>query len=161
MSEFFQSNASLVVFLHVISAIIWVGGMIAIRFAVHPALQNIEEAKVKMARTLEILKNFFSIVIIAVMLIILTAVVMSVGMGFKQGDPTLSMIVHAKEAIWFIMTVNFVTMIVRRNRAERAFLSGATHEAKEQLAPLAKFMIPTNIVLGIIALYLGITLRGF
>jgi len=159
MEEFFNNNASLILFLHVISAIIWVGGMIAIRLAVHPALQNIEEAKVKMARTLEILRNFFSIVTIAVALIIATAVIMSMALGFK-GTP-LSAVVHVKEAIWLIMTINFGIMVYRRNKAERAFLSGATQEAKELLAPLAKFMIPINIVLGIIALYLGITLRGF
>jgi len=159
ITEFFNENATLVLFLHVISAIIWVGGMIAIRLAVHPAMQNIEEPKVKMARTLEILRNFFSIVTIAVALIIVTAVVMSIGMGFKGTD--LSIIVHAKEAIWLIMTLNFGVMIYRRNRAERAFLSGAMQEAKEMLAPLAKFMIPVNIILGIVALYLGITLRGF
>ena len=33
--------------------------------------------------------------------------------------------------------------------------------AKAQLAPLAKWMIPVNIVLGLIALALGGTLRGF
>ena len=159
MVEIFNNNASLIVFLHVISAIIWVGGMIAIRLAVHPALQNIEEAKVKMARTLEILRSFFSIVVIAVFLIIVTAVIMSVGMGFKGTE--LSGIVHVKEAIWLIMTLNFGVMMYRRNKAERAFLSGAMQEAKEQLAPLAKFMIPVNIILGIIALYLGVTLRGF
>jgi len=159
ITEFFNENATLVLFLHVISAIIWVGGMIAIRLAVHPAMQNIEEPKVKMARTLEILRNFFSIVTIAVALIIVTAVVMSVGMGFKGTD--LSVIVHVKEAIWLIMTLNFGVMIYRRNRAERAFLSGAMQEAKEMLEPLAKFMIPVNIILGIVALYLGITLRGF
>jgi len=159
ITEFFNENATLVLFLHVISAIIWVGGMIAIRLAVHPAMQNIEESKVKMARTLEILRNFFSIVTIAVALIIVTAVVMSVGMGFKGTD--LSVIVHVKEAIWLIMTLNFGVMIYRRNRAERAFLSGAMQEAKEMLEPLAKFMIPVNIILGIVALYLGITLRGF
>jgi len=159
ITEFFNENATLVLFLHVISAIIWVGGMIAIRLAVHPAMQNIEEPKVKMARTLEILRNFFSIVIIAVALIIVTAVVMSIGIGFKGTN--LSGIVHLKEAIWLIMTLNFGFMIYRRNRAERAFLSGAMQEAKEMLEPLAKFMIPVNIILGIVALYLGITLRGF
>jgi len=159
ITEFFNENATLVLFLHVISAIIWVGGMIAVRLAVHPAMQNIEEPKVKMARTLEILRNFFSIVTIAVALIIITAVVMSIGMGFK--GTSLSSIVHVKEAIWLIMTLNFGIMIYRRNRAERAFLSGTMQEAKEMLEPLAKFMIPINIILGIIALYLGITLRGF
>jgi len=37
-----------VVFLHVLSAFVWVGGMIAIRVAVHPVLQSIEDPKTKL-----------------------------------------------------------------------------------------------------------------
>lgn len=54
MSEFFQNYSALIVFLHVISAVIWVGGMIAIRFAIHYSIQEIQEPKLRLERTLEI-----------------------------------------------------------------------------------------------------------
>ena len=41
------------------------------------------------------------------------------------------------------------------------FDSGDFLSAKNQLNPLAKYLIPINIFLGIIAVILGITLRGF
>ena len=43
---FFADNAFFVVFFHVLSAFVWVGGMIAIRGAVHPSLQHIDDPKV-------------------------------------------------------------------------------------------------------------------
>ncbi len=49
----------LLFFLHVISAVIWVGGMIAIRLAVHYSMQEIDDPKIKLGRTLESLRRFF------------------------------------------------------------------------------------------------------
>jgi len=40
MTTFFSNYGHLIVFLHVLSAIIWVGGMIAIRIAAHPVVSR-------------------------------------------------------------------------------------------------------------------------
>ena len=40
MTELFNNYGYLIVFLHVLSAFIWVGGMIAVRVAVHPVIQR-------------------------------------------------------------------------------------------------------------------------
>ena len=47
METLFNNFSSLIVFLHVLSAIIWVGGMIAIRFAVHYSMQEVDDPKIK------------------------------------------------------------------------------------------------------------------
>ena len=44
---------------------------------------------------------------------------------------------------------------------QKAFDGGDFLSAKNQLNPLAKYLIPINIFLGIIVVILGITLRGF
>ena len=153
------SFLSLVVFLHVISAVLWVGGMIAIRFAVHYSIQNIAEPKIKIERTLENLKRFFNMVIPAIIILLVTAVIMILTLGFK-GTPLYSFVI-VKEVIWTIMTIVFITIYIKRNKAEKAFISGDFLSAKNNLAPIAKYYIPLNIVLGIIAIYFGVTLRGF
>lgn len=159
MTELFNNFASLIVFLHVISAVLWVGGMIAIRFAVHYSIQNIAEPKIKLERTLENLKRFFNMVIPAILILLITAIIMIIALGFK-GTPLYSFVI-AKEVIWTIMTVIFVTIYIKRNKAEKAFIEGDFLSAKNHLAPIAKYYIPANIILGIVAIYLGITLRGF
>jgi uncharacterized membrane protein len=154
-----SSLLSLAVFLHVISAVLWVGGMIAIRFAVHYSIQNIVEPKIKIERTLENLKRFFNMVIPAIIILLVTAVFLILSLGFK-GTPLYSFVI-AKEAIWTIMTIVFIIIYIKRNKAEKAFIEGDFLGAKNNLTPIAKYFIPLNIILGIVAIYLGVTLRGF
>lgn len=158
MIDFFKDYSSIIVFLHVISAVIWVGGMIAIRFAVHYSMQNIEEPKIKLARTLELLKRFFSMVIPAILTLLITAIIMIIALGFKGTE--LYSVVILKEIIWTIMTLIFITIYIKRNKAQKAFDSGNFASAKNNLLPIATYFIPINIILGLIAIFLGITLRG-
>ena len=162
-----------IVFLHVISAFIWVGGMITIRLAVHPNLQLIEDPKVRLGRTLAITGKFFNVVIPFILLIIITAVLMAVGLGFRAAAVDVDgnviskvamhiyNIVHIKEAIWMVMTMNFTWMYIKRRKAQKLFDAGDLSSAKASVALIPKVLLPINIVLGIIALWLGITLRGF
>ena len=159
MTEFFNNFSSIIVFLHVISAVIWVGGMIAIRFAVPYSIQNIEDPKVKLGRTLENLKRFFNIVIPTIITLLITAIIMIVALGFK--GTALYNIVIVKEIIWTIMLIIFITIYMKRNKAQKAFDSGDFVNTKKQLIPIATYFIPINIVLGLVAIFLGITLRGF
>lgn len=159
MTSLFENFSGLIVFLHVISAVIWVGGMIAIRFAVHYSMQEVDDPKIKLGRTLETLRRFFNMVIPSIVLLLLTAIIMIIALGFK-GTPLYSIVI-AKEVIWTVMTLIFVFIFIKRNKAQKAFDEGKLPIAKEHLLPIAQYLIPINIVLGIIAIFLGITLRGF
>ncbi|NOQ30890.1 MAG: hypothetical protein GQ570_07180 [Helicobacteraceae bacterium] len=159
--ELFHNYANLILFVHVLSAIIWVGGMFTIRYAVHPAMQHIEDPKVRLARTLEILKSFFEVLKYVVLLSLLSAIVLIVGLNFKGGDPYLQTIVYVKEAIWVAMAIVFSIACMRRNRAEKLFISGDLAGTKKYLSTLPSILVPLNIALGLMALYLGGTLRGF
>ncbi|RXK03191.1 hypothetical protein CRV02_03440 [Arcobacter sp. CECT 8989] len=159
MESLFNNFSSLIVFLHVLSAVVWLGGMIVMRFAVHYSMQKVDEPKIKLGRTLESLKRFFSMVIPSIIILLATAIIMIIALGFKGTE--LYSTVIAKEAIWIIMTVVFTIIYVRRNQAQKAFDKGEFPLAKQKLEPIASFLIPLNIVLGLIAIYLGVTLRGF
>ena len=159
MIDFFDNYSSIIVFLHVISAVIWVGGMIAIRFAVHYSIQNIEDPKIKLARTLELLKRFFNMVIPAILTLLITAIIMIIALGFKGTE--LYNVVVIKEIIWSIMTLIFITIYIKRVKAQKAFDNNDFLNAKNNLLPIGTYFIPINIVLGLISIFLGITLRGF
>jgi len=83
---------------------------------------------------------------------------MFIGFSF-EGE--LNEVAYTKFAIWLIMTVLFVMIQLKRNKAQMFFDANDFKSAKETLAPLTMFIIPANIILGVIAIYLGITLRGF
>ena len=156
--DFFNNYSSVIVFLHVISAVIWVGGMIAIRFAVHYSMQNIENPRIKLERTLENLKRFFSLVIPAILTLLITAIIMIIGSGFKEN--TLYSLVIVKELIWSLMTIIFIIIYIKRNKAQKSFLNEDMNTTKNNLIPIANYFIPINILLGIVAIFIGILLRG-
>jgi len=167
---FFWEYSTLIVFLHVLSAVVWVGGMIAMRFAAHQSFMELEPP-VRLARTAQALKRLFVIVSPFVILLIITAVLMAVGWGFRaaavdaqgnvidQAAYTVYNIVHLKEAIWLVMALNLGAMIWRRNKAQKLIDGGDFAGAKPLLGMIGKYMVPLNITLGIIAIYLGVTLR--
>ena len=158
MVDFFNNYSSIIVFLHVISAVVWVGGMIAIRFAVHYSMQNIEEPKIKLERTLENLKRFFYLVIPAILTLLITAIIMIIGSGFKES--TLYSLVIVKEIIWSLMTIIFIIIYIKRNKAQKSFLNEDMNTTKNNLIPIANYFIPINILLGIVAIFIGVLLRG-
>jgi len=171
--ELFGTYAHEIIFLHIISAIVWVGGMIAIRLAVHPNLQLIEDKEIRLGKTIAITGKFFNIVIPFILILIITATIMAVGLGFRvsavneagdiisQSAYATYQLVHIKEAVWLIMTMNFTFMYIKRQKAQKLFNSGELLKAKDEIKLIPKILLPINIILGIVALWLGVTLRGF
>ena len=173
MVNLFGNYVHEIVFLHVLSAFIWVGGMIAVRFAVHPVMQSIDDSAIRLGKTLQITKNLFHIVMPFIAVLIVTAVLMAVGLGFRiaavdesgnvinQTAYGIYQIVHAKEVIWMVMTANFTWMYFKRRKAQKLFDAGDLSAAKSAVAIVPKYLLPVNIALGVLALWLGVTLRGF
>ena len=133
--------------------------MIVIRFAVHYSMQNIEEPKIRLARTLENLKRFFSMVIPSIIILLITALIMILALDFKETQ--LNKFIVIKELIWSLMTLIFIFIYIKRNKAQKAFDVGDFLSAKNHLIILAKYLIPINIVLGLFAVIFGIILRGY
>ncbi len=172
MIETFAHHRTLIIFLHILSAVIWVGGMIAIRFAAHQSLQMITDPKLRLERAAYTLKRLFTIVWPFVIVLIITAVLMAVGLGFRAAalDANGNVIdeyamslyntIHIKEAIWMVMAINLAAMMWRRRKAEIALIHNNLELAKEMLGLIAKYMVPVNIVLGITAIFIGVVLRN-
>jgi uncharacterized membrane protein len=158
MIEFFSEYKTLIVFLHVISAVVWVGGMIAMRYAAHPSFMALESPQVRLERITHALKRLFTIVFPFTIILVLTAVIMIIGYNLKATD--LASVGHAKEGIWIVMFINFIVMIVRRNRAVKLLQKGDFAGAKFSMELIGKYMIPVNIILGVVAIFLGSTLSS-
>jgi len=170
--EFFASYRIEVVFLHVVSAVVWVGGMIAMKFAAHPSFMAIESPLHRLERISQALKRLFMIVAPFVIILIITAVIMSVGLGFRAAavDANGNVIdayamhiynlVHVKEVIWMVMSGNLAVMMFLRKKAEKLLNKGDSAGAKKRLGVIGNYLVPINILLGLGAIYLGVTLRN-
>jgi len=150
----------LTVFLHVLSAFVWVGGMIAIRFAVHPALASITDLGIRLGKTLEITGRLFHLVIPFMLILLITGVIMVLQTGGHETKAGQEFLFLAKEGIWTLMMLNFVYMYLRRRSAWKLFVAGKLPEAKGEVRYIPNLLLPFNILLGIVALYLGVSLRG-
>jgi uncharacterized membrane protein len=174
MTEFFSNYGHLLVFLHVLSAIIWVGGMIAIRVASHPVItrggvtdaqmlqtkmiSEIIEPKQRLGITLQITGRLFNLVIFFIITLFATGLIMAIATGGHHGE--LKTLFVSKEIIWMIMAVNFIYMYIRRAKAWKLFNKGDIKEAKAKMKWIPNVLLPLNIVLGLIALWMGVSLRG-
>ena len=159
MNEFFQHYAHLIVFVHVLGAIVWVGGMIAVWKAVHPVMHTIEERELRLGKNLQITGRLFNLVMPFILLILLTGLVMAVAMEGHQGEQRT--LFFAKEGIWTLMAFNYLFMYQRRLRAWKRFQRGDLSGAVALVARIPHLLLPLNIVLGITALWLGVSLRGY
>ena len=158
MVEIFAQYKTIIIFLHVLSAVIWVGGMIAMRYAAHPSFMQIESPAHRLERVAHTLKRLFTIVVPFVIILLLSAIIMIKGYSLSQSE--FSLMAHAKEGIWAVMAVNLFVMIMRRNRAMKLLSQGDMIGAKFSLELIGKYMVPLNIILGIVAIFLGSTLSS-
>ena len=174
MGEFFANNGQLIVFLHVLSAIIWVGGMIAMRVAVHPVIArggvtdaqmllshkiaDILEPKQRLGITMQTVGRLFNLVMPFIIILFATGLIMAVAMGGHYGDAKELFI--TKEILWTIMAINYGYMYYKRATAWKMFNQGQVKEAKARMKWMANVLLPLNIVLGLVALWMGVALRG-
>ena len=174
MTEFFANNGQFIVFVHVVSAIIWVGGMIAMRIAVHPVVSrggvtaeqmlrsdvmvNMLEPKQRLGITLQSMGRLFNLVMPFILFLFATGLVMAIATGGHKG--ALKTLFISKEIIWTIMAVNYMYMYIRRASAWKLFTVGKVVEAKAKMKWMANVLLPLNIVLGLVALWMGVSLRG-
>lgn len=175
MTELFNNNAHFIVALHVLSAVIWIGGMIGIRLAVHPVISRggvtekqrlqsdvmsrILEPRERLGITLQIMGKLFNLVLPFIVILFATGLIMAIATGGHHG--ALKTFFLSKEIIWTIMAVNFTYMYLRRAKAWKLFSKGEVALAKAQLAWIPNVLLPLNIVLGLVALWMGVSLRGF
>ena len=174
MTELFSNYGHMIVFLHVLSAVIWVGGMIAIRVAVHsvisrggvtPAqmmqndvMDSMLKPKQRLGITLQITGRLFNLVMLFIILLFVTGLMMAIATGGHQGD--LKSLFLSKEIIWTVMAVNYAYMYIKRAKAWKLFSKGDVALAKAQMGLIPNLLLPINILLGIAALWLGVSLRG-
>jgi uncharacterized membrane protein len=157
LAAFYAEYHTLILFLHVISAVVWVGGMVAMRFAAHHSFMELREPPQRLERVAHALKRLFTIVAPFIVILLFTALTMAAGMDLHHSSA--APIAFAKEGVWSFMALNYLAMVLRRNKVERLIAEGNLVEAKEKLAPIGAYMVPVNIFLGIIAIYLGVLLR--
>lgn len=142
------SMIALLVFLHLVAAITWMGGMAFILFAMRPAALAMLQAPTRPQFILATLQRFFPLVWLSIGVILLTGLIIMLQVGFAQAPIGW----HAMFGIGLVMMLVFAHIFFapyRRARRAAAMQDWpATARGLEQIHPL----VILNFTLGWLAI---------
>jgi uncharacterized membrane protein len=143
--------------IHLLCAVLWVGGMFFAYVVLHPSMQAIDNQQ-RLLLTTQVLRRFFLVVWHAMPLIILTGLgmlwFMFGGMAAVQSGamPMLPWPLHAMIGCGILMAVIFIALVFGPYRQFRRTIDRA--RMTQRLATVRR-LIGINLLLGLIAVIAG------
>ncbi|MCU0764725.1 MAG: CopD family protein [Burkholderiaceae bacterium] len=164
---------ALMVFLHVLAVVVWVGGM----FLMHVAVRPVAVAQLPPAQRLpllaEILGRFFGWVTVAVLAVLATGAAMIVGIGaaagamaagknaFAEGLQLAHASVHLMSALGVAMSLVFAVIRLVPYRRLRAALAAQQLPAAAAQLELIRRLVAVNLLLGMATVAVATVGRAF
>jgi uncharacterized membrane protein len=157
-----MSLYAVMLFLHVLAVVVWVGGMFLMHFAVRPvAVAQLPPAQ-RLPLLGDILGRFFGWVTLAVLVVLATGVAMIVGIGaaagtgaFGEGLRLAHPSVHLMFAIGLVMSLVFVFIRLGPFVRMRAAIGALQLPDAAGHLDLIRRLVATNLVLGIVTIGLA------
>lgn len=149
--------ASLLLFVHLAAAVVWVGGMVFAHFALRPAAVATLDPPQRLPLMAAALGRFFAWVVVAVAAILATGFGLIAAMG---GFRAVGGYVHAMTAIGIVMAVIFVG--IRWGSYPRLVAAVAARDWPAAAAALGQVRrwVTINLVLGTLTVALATLGRG-
>lgn len=165
--QIMSNYSGVVIFLHVMSAVIWVGGMTALWFiAKFWSKQPYNDRRTGSRATL--FKKYFVFSAPFIIILFLTSLLMALGYKDSAVDANGFIIdfhnfemykyINTKGSIWTIMTMNMMFMYWILTRASCKLCK--VDKATDCMWLLSTYLLPINIVLGLIEISIGVFLRN-
>ncbi|HDN26203.1 MAG TPA: hypothetical protein ENG03_03740 [Thioploca sp.] len=142
--------SAIAVTLHVLSAVIWVGGMFFAHFALRPAAASLLEPPLRLPLMSQVLARFFPWVWVAVVLLWATGLWRIFGSIGGMGNAAIY--IHIMLTIAAVMTALFAYIFFRPFPGlKQAVAQGEFKQAGKHLATIRQ-LIHTNLWLGLITI---------
>ena len=148
---------SLIVFLHVSAAAVWVGGMVILRGIVHRAIATLSSPTQRLEVTFFLLERFLQLVFVCILVLLGTALYL---VEYWSLLDMASWAFYGKILIFTLMLLVYTAVVSRLKKAQNTYANNDVTTTVFWLRPIARWMIPLNILLGAFIFYLGILLRG-
>lgn len=155
---------ALMVFLHVLAVVIWVGGMFLMHFAVRPVAVAQLPPPQRLPLLAEILGRFFNWVTAAVLVVLVTGLAMIVGIGaaagamaagksaFGEGMRLAHGSVHLMFGLGVLMSLIFAFIRLVPFVRLRGALAAQQLPAAAGHLDLVRRLVAVNLVLGIVTI---------
>jgi len=155
----YENFGAFIVPVHLLSSVVWIGGMVMFVFSVYPSLKQIPNQKQMIRTSFRVLKRFYNILIPAMVLQAFSGVVMEYGRHYEEMDPTLVAIVGAKEAIWALMFMVAIFGYYKMGDTKKKCLGDEPELASDNIRLIAHYLFAISIFLGLFAIYFGLILE--
>ena len=157
---------NLVIFLHVVSAVMWVGGMMAILVITKTAHKNVSD-ELRLTGRATLIRGYFRFLTPFIVLSVITALFMALGYkdnaiaedGFiiDYASMEIYKTITLKGSIWGAMVMNMILMIWVISKAQA---NGCKlQKASDCMWLVNTYLLPLNIILGMSAIYIGVSIR--
>jgi uncharacterized membrane protein len=155
---------ALMVFLHVLAVVVWVGGMFLMRFAVRPVAVAQLPPPQRLPLLAEVLGRFFGWVTAAVVLVLATGLAMIVGIGaaagamaagksaFGEGLRLAHASVHLMSGLGVVMSLVFAFIRLVPFPRLRGALAAQQLAAAAGHLDLIRRLVAVNLVLGVLTI---------
>lgn len=154
--EFYNNFSTLIIFVHVVSAFMLIGGLFVVSFLVKPTIYEIKIPRERYGKSIELLKRFLFFALVCIAFIILSGFAIVVGLDFKGGNPATNVIVHTIEALTFLASINFIYIYFKYKEALKYFKKSENIQTHENLELIFRYIFPLNFILGIASIYFGV-----
>jgi uncharacterized membrane protein len=139
--------------LHLLAAVIWVGGMFFAYMALRPAAASLLEPPLRLPLWSQTFKRFFLWVWIAVALLPITGYVMV--FGFFGGMSGLGLHIHVMQGLgWIMIALYLHVYFAPYRRMNQAIAAQDWKEAGRRLGQIRK-IVATNLTLGILVVVIA------
>jgi len=155
---------AVLLFLHVLAVVVWVGGMFVMHFAVRPSAVELLAPPQRLPLMAAALRRFFNWVIAAVVVTLLTGLAMFIGIGaaagamqrgqsaFVEGMRLAHPSIHVMFAIGVAMMLIFAFIRGAPFRALQAAVAGQDWPPAGRHLDRVRQLVALNLVLGIVTI---------
>ncbi|QSZ42816.1 hypothetical protein GJV85_12055 [Sulfurimonas aquatica] len=158
---------NIVIFLHVVTASVWVGGMAALHFLTRAASKDTQVDR-RFASRAGLFKKFFIALIPFISVSLLTSILMGLGYREEAMDAEGFILdsskfeaykyINAKFIIWIVMVMNMILMTWILSKANCRLCK--PQKQSDCMWLVSEHLLPINILLGLIAIYIGVSIRS-
>ena len=147
--------------IHIASAIVWVGASFIFSVGVFPSLAQIPNERMIVRTTIRIMTRYINVAFFASITLLLSAgYLYYTKMQMLSLNPVLSTIIDTKGLIWLYMSASYFYAKHKVGVAKSTCFHGDSVRAVDILKIVANYVFVINFILGLVAIYFGIMLRG-
>ena len=158
--DFFNDYESFIIMIHITSAIIWIGASFIFVASIFPSLMQIPNDRMITRTTIRILYRYLKITFGFSFLLVFSGMIIVIAKNLTTNGPLIETIIYTKGYIWIAMTSLYVYALVKIKSARNICFHGDTLRAIASLKAVTNYAFTLNVLLGLIAIYFGIMLRG-